>query len=48
VLKIDFEKAYDKVNWEFLFDCCKQKGFSDNWMIWVKKAVTGGILGVKK
>jgi hypothetical protein len=29
VLKIDFEKAYDKVNWDFLFDCCRQKGFSE-------------------
>jgi hypothetical protein len=30
VLKIDFEKAYDKVNWNLLFDCCSQKGFSDS------------------
>jgi hypothetical protein len=37
VLKIDFEKAYDKVNWEFLFDCCRQKGFSSNWLVWIKK-----------
>jgi hypothetical protein len=22
VLKIDFEKAYDKINWGFLFNCC--------------------------
>jgi mannosylglycoprotein endo-beta-mannosidase len=30
ILKIDFEKAYDKVNWDFLFDSCRQMGFSDN------------------
>jgi hypothetical protein len=33
VLKIDFEKAYDKANWDFLFDCCRQKGFSERWLI---------------
>jgi hypothetical protein len=27
ILKIDFEKAYDNVNWDFLLDCCRQKGF---------------------
>jgi hypothetical protein len=47
ILKIDFEKAYDKVNWEFLFDCCKQKGFSGNWMTWIRKVVTRGTLSVK-
>jgi mRNA deadenylase 3'-5' endonuclease subunit Ccr4 len=23
ILKIDFEKVYDKVNWNFLLDCCR-------------------------
>lgn len=27
VLKLDFEKAYDKQNWEFLFEYLKQRGF---------------------
>jgi hypothetical protein len=30
VLKIDFEQAYDNVNWDFLFDCCRHMGFSDS------------------
>jgi hypothetical protein len=27
ILKIDFEKAYDKVNWQFLFCMMQKKGF---------------------
>ena len=27
ILKLDFEKAYDKVNWNFLFDCLLHWGF---------------------
>jgi hypothetical protein len=47
VLKIDFDKAYDKVNWDFLFDSYRQMGFSENWLIWIRKAVTQGTLSVK-
>jgi hypothetical protein len=47
ILKIDFEKAYDKVNWNFLLDCCRQKCFSENWLIWINNAMTGGTLSVK-
>jgi len=27
ILKLDFEKAYDKICWEFHFDCLKIRGF---------------------
>jgi hypothetical protein len=29
VLKLDFDKAYDKVHWGFLVKCFKARGFND-------------------
>jgi hypothetical protein len=29
ILKLDFEKAYDKVKWSFLRQTLRMKGFSD-------------------
>jgi len=31
ILKLDFEKAYGKVNWKFLFDYMQMRGFNDKW-----------------
>jgi hypothetical protein len=31
LLKIDFEKAYDKVNWQFLYQMMIMKGFWTKW-----------------
>jgi hypothetical protein len=42
ILKLDFEKAYDKVCWEFLFESLKIRGFSNKWMDWIKQVVCGG------
>jgi hypothetical protein len=47
VQKIDFEKTYDKVNWNFLIDYCRQRCFSNKWVMWIKEAVTKGTLSVK-
>lgn len=30
ILKIDFEKAFDSVNWEFLFEVMKSMNFEAN------------------
>lgn len=46
ILKLDFEKAYDKVSWRFLEEVTKSKGFSDQWIDWVMKAVRGGRVAV--
>ncbi|CAN6252305.1 unnamed protein product [Urochloa humidicola] len=47
VVKLDFEKAYDKINWEFLFDCLQQRGFNATWCGWIRNVVTSGTLSVK-
>jgi len=31
VLKLDFEKAYDKVNWKLLLECFEKRGFDNKW-----------------
>jgi hypothetical protein len=41
MIKINFEKAYDKVNWHFLYQMLKNKGFSDVWCDWVMEIVWG-------
>jgi hypothetical protein len=47
ILKIDFEKAYDKVNWPFLQQVLRMKGFSERWCAWIDKVVTRGSVCVK-
>jgi hypothetical protein len=43
ILKLDFEKAYDKLNWDFLFECLKQRGFGVKWCDWIKLVMRSGI-----
>ncbi|MFS7909622.1 putative RNA-directed DNA polymerase [Helianthus anomalus] len=35
LFKIDFEKAYDNVHWEFLIGVMRQMGFPDRWCNWI-------------
>ena len=47
VLKLDFEKAYDKVNWVFVQQALRMKGFSPMWCKWIEEVVSRGNVGVK-
>jgi hypothetical protein len=36
ILKLDFEKAFDKIEHEVILQVMKHKGFPDRWITWIK------------
>jgi hypothetical protein len=42
LLKLDFEKAYDKVKWSFLQQSLHIKGFDPKWCKWIKNLYRKG------
>jgi hypothetical protein len=47
ILKLDFEKAYDKVNWDFLLSCHEARGFCPLWCSWIRQSLHNGTVSVK-
>jgi hypothetical protein len=47
ILKLDFEKAYDKVKWSFLQQTLRMKGFSNEWHCLINSFVSGGSVAIK-
>jgi hypothetical protein len=47
LLKIDFEKAYDKVNWSFWQQVLRMNGFDPLWCQWIQQFVSRGSVGVR-
>ena len=47
IFKIDFEKAYDKVNWAFLQQTLRMKGFAAQWCEWIARFIQGGVWELK-
>jgi hypothetical protein len=46
VLKLDYENAYDKVNWEFFIDVLQKRGFTNKWIGWIKDILHKGSVGL--
>jgi hypothetical protein len=47
LFKIDFEKAYDKVKWDFLQQALRMKGFPPEWCNWIARFVQGGSVRIR-
>jgi hypothetical protein len=47
ILKLDFEKAYDKVKWSFLQRTLKMTGFSPEWHALINDFVSGGSVVIR-
>ena len=46
IFKIDLEKAYDKVKWNFLLQMLRLKGFLPKWIEWIKSFISGGSVAI--
>jgi hypothetical protein len=46
VVKLDYEKVYDKVNWMFLLDVLRKRGFGGKWLNWIRSILFRGSVGV--
>nr|GEU57027.1 RNA-directed DNA polymerase, eukaryota [Tanacetum cinerariifolium] len=39
IFKVDFEKAFDSIRWDFLDDVLKNFGFGDRWCDWIQSCL---------
>ncbi|KAJ9560860.1 hypothetical protein OSB04_006020 [Centaurea solstitialis] len=46
LFKVDFEKAFDSVNWDFLISIMKQMGFGHIWCDWIKGCLSSASVSV--
>ncbi|KAJ9543812.1 hypothetical protein OSB04_023519 [Centaurea solstitialis] len=46
IFKVDFEKAYDSVNWNFLLDVLKSMGFGVKWCNWIRACLRSSRISV--
>jgi len=46
ILKVDFQKAYDTVDWSFLEYMFRRVGFCSKWINWMKACVFGGNMSI--
>jgi hypothetical protein len=47
ILRLDFEKAYNKVKWSFLQQTLRMKGLSPKWHALINDFVSGGSVAIR-
>jgi len=45
-LKVDYEKAYDSVRWNFLYDMMRRMGFHSKWIAWIRGCLESTTISV--
>lgn len=46
LLKLDFAKAYDSIEWSFLLDLLDSMNFGEKWILWMKTCISTASLAV--
>lgn len=46
VIKLDMMKAYDKLNWSFLFKVLRRFGSDEKWFKWIKPFISVAFFSV--
>jgi len=46
IVKLDFEKAYDSVSWDFLYYILGTLGFETKWVGWIKACLKSSTIFV--
>jgi hypothetical protein len=46
ISKLDYEKAYDRVNLDFFFEFLEARGFGSKCIMWIMQLVVGGYVGI--
>jgi len=47
LLLLDFEKAFDRIEWGFLFEALAKLGFCNQWIHWVRFVYHSASLAIK-
>jgi hypothetical protein len=47
LLLLDFEKAFDRIEWSFLFEALTKLGFCPKWVSWVSSLYTPALSAIK-